>query len=45
MEGLVGKLRGIIDDFELAGEEEEKEMILRVAEMTSTYPRELQVAF
>jgi hypothetical protein len=42
---LVGKLRKVIDDFQLMEENEEKEMIIRIAEMTSTYPRELQVAF
>lgn len=42
---LVSKLRKVIDDFELMEENEEKEMIIRIAEMTSTYPRELQVAF
>jgi hypothetical protein len=42
---LVTKLRKVIDDFELLEENEEKEMIIRIAEMTSTYPRELQVAF
>lgn len=41
----MGKLRKVIDDFELMEENEEKEMIIRIAEMTSTYPRELQVAF
>ena len=42
---LVAKLRKVIDDFELMEENEEKEMIIRIAEMTSTYPRQLQVAF
>ena len=42
---LVQKLRNLVGEFEMLPEEEEKEMILRVAEMTSTYPRELQVAF
>jgi Zn finger protein HypA/HybF involved in hydrogenase expression len=42
---LVAKLRKVIDDFELMSEEEEKEMIVRIAEMTSTYPKELQMAF
>ena len=27
------------------GEEEEKEMIIRIAQMTSSYPQELQLAF
>jgi hypothetical protein len=36
---LVGKLRKVIDDFQLMDENEEKEMIIRIAEMTSTYPK------
>ena len=44
-EVLVSKLRKVVDDFILLEEDEEKEMIVRIAEMTSTYPRELQVAF
>lgn len=41
----MSKLRKVVDDFTLLEEDEEKEMIVRIAEMTSTYPRELQVAF
>ncbi len=35
---IVDKLRKVIDDFELMPESQEKEMIVRIAEMTSTYP-------
>lgn len=38
---LIAKLRKVVDDFKLMEESEEKEMIMRIAEMTSTYPYEL----
>ncbi len=42
---LISKIRKVIEDFELMEEDEEKEMITRIAEMTSTYPYELETAF
>jgi hypothetical protein len=42
---LIQKLRKVIDNFQLLEESEEKEMIMRIAEMTSTYPYELETAF
>ena len=44
-ESLILKLRRVIDDFELIGEEEYKEIVMKVAEVTSSYPEELQNAF
>lgn len=35
----------MIDDFELLNEKEEEEMLLRIAEMTTTYPGELEASF
>lgn len=35
---MIDKLRKVIGDFELMTEEKEKEMIIRIAEMTSSYP-------
>ena len=35
----------MIDDFVLPEEDEEEEMLLRIAEMTTTYPSELEIAF
>ena len=42
---LIGKLRKVIEDFELMEEDEQKEMIIRIAEMTSAYPQQLETAF
>ena len=42
---LVAKLKKVVDHFELIDEEEEKEMILRISEMTSSYPAQLENAF
>ena len=42
---LIAKLRKVVDDFTIMEEAEEKEMIMRIAEMTSTYPYELETAF
>lgn len=42
---LISKLRKVVEDFELMEESEEKDMIMRIAEMTSTYPYELETAF
>ena len=38
-------MRKVVEDFELMEESEEKDMIMRIAEMTSTYPYELETAF
>lgn len=38
---MVAKLRKVIEEFELIDEEEEKEMIVRISEMTCSYPQEL----
>ena len=37
-EVLLGKLRKVIDQFELIDEKEEEDMLLRVAEMVTEYP-------
>ena len=44
-EVLIPKLRKVVEEFELMDEAEEKEMILKISEMTSSYPYELETAF
>lgn len=42
---LLTKLRKVIDQFELIDEKEEEDMLLRIAEMVTEYPEELETAF
>ena len=42
---LLSKLRKVIDQFILIEEKDEEEMLLRIAEMVTEYPQELESAF
>ena len=42
---LLSKLRKVIDQFALIEEKDEEEMLLRIAEMVTEYPQELESAF